>query len=122
MNKLLWILQALLALHTATGALWKLSNSAEQTMPSLAAIPSPLWTSMSLLEILCALGLILPAFYRPLAILIPTSACIIAAEMLAFCALHITSGDSNLGPLIYWFVVADLCLFVAYGRFKLKPL
>jgi hypothetical protein len=39
MNILLWILQILLALHTAMGAVWKFSHSAEQTMPSLKAIP-----------------------------------------------------------------------------------
>ena len=61
MNVLLWILQILLALHTIMGALWKFSHSAEQTMPSLKAIPHGVWLAMSLIELLCAVALILPA-------------------------------------------------------------
>jgi hypothetical protein len=122
MNILLWVLQILLALHTAVGAVWKFSHSAEQTQPSLKAIPPGVWLAMSALELLCSLGLILPAFYKPLAILAPIAAACIAAEMLLFSALHIRSGDANRGPLIYWLVVAAICVFIAYGRFVLRPL
>jgi hypothetical protein len=121
MNILLWVLQILLALHTIIGAVWKFSHSAEQTMPSLKAIPHGVWLAMSVFELLCSLGLILPAFYRPLAILAPIAAACIAAEMLVFCGLHFYSGDANYGPMIYWLVVAVICAFIAYGRFVLKP-
>lgn len=121
MNIVLWVLQILLALHTAMGAMWKFSHSAEQTMPSLKAIPHGVWLSMSVIELLCSLCLILPAFYKSLAILVPVAAILIAVEMLLFCGLHIRSGDANYGPMIYWLVVAAICAFIAYGRFVLKP-
>ena len=121
MNILLWVLQILLALHTIIGAVWKFSHSAEQTMPSLKAIPHGVWLAMSVFELLCSLGLILPAFNKPLAILAPIAAACIAAEMLLFSGLHIYSGDANYGPMIYWLVVAAICAFIAYGRFVLKP-
>lgn len=35
MNITLWILQALLALHTIMGAIWKFTNPAEKAVPSL---------------------------------------------------------------------------------------
>ena len=120
MNILLWVLQILLALHTVMGAVWKFSNS-EQTVPSLKAIPHGVWLAMSIFELLCSLGLILPAFNKSLAILAPIAAACIAAEMLLFCGLHIYSGDTNYGPMIYWLVVAAICAFIAYGRFVLKP-
>jgi hypothetical protein len=120
MNILLWVLQILLALHTITGAVWKFSNS-EQTVPSLKAIPHGVWLAMSVLELLCSLGLILPAFYKPLAILVPIAATCIAAEMLLFSGLHVYSGSLEYGPMIYWLVVAAICAFIAYGRFVLKP-
>jgi hypothetical protein len=41
--------------------------------------------------------------------------------MLLFGVLHISSGDSSYGPMIYWLVVAAICAFVAYGRLALKP-
>jgi hypothetical protein len=121
MNILLWILQVLLAVHTAIGAVWKFSNSAEQTMPSLGAIPNGAWLAMSVIELLCAVGLILPAFNKSLAFLAPVAAVIIAAEMLLFSILHIYSGDANYGPIAYWLVVAAVCAFIAYGRFVLRP-
>lgn len=121
MNILLWALQILLALHTIVGAVWKFSHSAEQTMPSLKAIPNGIWLGMGVFELLIGLCLVLPAFYKPAAILIPVAAVCIVVEMLLFCALHLRSGDANYGPMIYWLVVAVLAASLAFGRFVLKP-
>lgn len=120
MNILLWGFQILLALHTITGAVWKLSNS-EQAVPSLSAIPHGGWLAMSVFEVLCSLGLILPAFSKRFAILAPVAALGIAGEMLLFSGVHLYSGDPNFGPMTYWLVVAAICAFIAYGRFVLKP-
>jgi hypothetical protein len=99
---------------------WKLFNS-EQTVPSLKAIPHGAWVAMSFFELLCSVGLTLPAFNTPLAVLTPVAAVCIAVEMLLFCALHLYSGDVTYGPMMYWLVVAAICGFIAYGRFMLKP-
>lgn len=120
MNIILWVVQVLLALHTGIGAVWKLSNS-EQTVPSLSAIPHALWQMMSGVELLCCVGLLLPALAQRLGIFAPVAALVIAAEMLLFCGLHLRSGDANFGPMIYWLVVAATCAFVAYGRLVLSP-
>ena len=82
MNIFLWILQILLALHTVMGAIWKFSNSPEQTMPSLKAIPNGVWRFMSFIELLCGVALILPVISSTMAILSPVAALFIAAEML----------------------------------------
>src|SRR5205809_8149300 len=101
MNILLWVLQILLALHTVMGAVWKFSKS-EQSVPSLKAIPHGVWLAMSVLELLCSLALILPAFNKPVAILVPIAAAFVAAEMLLFCAVHLFSGSAEHGLMIYW--------------------
>ena len=103
------------------GAVWKFSHSAEQTMPSLKAIPNGVWLAMSGFEILLSLCLIVPAIYKPLAMLAPIAAACIAAEMLLFTVLHLYSGDANYGPVIYWLVVAAICGLIAYGRLVLVP-
>jgi hypothetical protein len=121
MNILLWILQILLALHTAMGAIWKLSNT-EQTVPALKAIPHGMWLTMMVVEVLCSLALIIPAFHKPLGILVPIATLCIAAEMLIFCGLHLYAGDKTYTHVIYWLVVALLCAFISYGRFMLKPI
>jgi hypothetical protein len=120
-NIFLWVLQILLAVHTAIGAFWKFSNPA-QNMPSLSALPPPAWLALSVAELACVVGLAVPLFYKPLGVLAPVAAVVIAAEMLLFCALHLASGDPNHGQMIYWLVVAAICAFIAYGRFVLHPL
>ena len=123
MNILLWVLQIVLALHTLMGAVWKFSHSAEQTMPSLKAIPHGVWRAMSVAELACSVALVLPLVGRPFGAAAPIAALFIVAEMLAFCVLHRSAGRAHeLGPMMYWLVVAALCAFVAYGRFVLAPL
>ena len=80
------------------------------------------WLAMSVIELLCGLALILPAFKKNLGNLVPVAAAVIAAEMLLFCGLHIYSGAPNYGPMIYWLVVAAICGFITYGRLELKTL
>lgn len=120
MNMVFWVLQILLALHTVMGAVWKFSNS-EQTVPSLKAIPHGAWLGLSILELLCAAGLVLPALGTPFASLAPIAAGAIAGEMLLFSAMHFKSGDKQHGRVVYWLVVAAICLFIMYGRFTLRP-
>lgn len=120
MNIFLWILQVLLALHTAIGAVWKFSNT-EQAVPTLKAIPHEMWLALSVVELLCCVGLVLPALSRSLGYLVPVAAALIAAEMLLFCGLHLAAGPADNGPLVYWLVVAAICGFIAYGRLALKP-
>lgn len=116
MNIFLWILQALLALHTLMGAVWKFSKNAEQTMPSLKAIPDGVWMGMGIVEILCAIALVIPLFNKKLAYLAPIAAIIIALSMLFMTGVHFASGDTNYSSVIYWLVVAALCGIIAYGR------
>ncbi len=120
MNILLWVLQILLALHTIVGAVWKFSNPA-QTIPSLDAIPHGVWIVMGVIELLCSLGLILPAINRHLGMLAPVAATYIVAEMLLFSGVDIFSRNPDYNHVMYWLVVAAISAFVAYGRFVLKP-
>jgi predicted membrane protein len=121
MNVLLSTLQILLALHTAVGAIWKSSNS-EQTMPTLGAIPHGVWQSLIGLELLWAIALIVPLFEKRAAILAPIAAAFVGAEMLFFSGVHLASGSTSFGEVIYWLVVAAVCAFIVYGRLVLNPI
>jgi hypothetical protein len=121
MNILLWILQIALALHTVMGAIWKFSNS-EQSVPSLRAIPHAVWLGLSIVELACAIGLVLPLLMRAKGALAPVAALVIAAEMALYVGVHLMSGEGKPGELVYWIVVAAFCAFIAYGRFVLKPI
>ncbi len=120
MNLLLSTLQVFLALHTAVGAVWKWSNS-ERTMPSLAAIPHGVWLSLTVPELLCAVALIVPLFDKRTAVLAPIAASFVAVEMLFFAGVHVASGSTSMGPVIYWIIVAAVCAFIVRGRLVRKP-
>ncbi len=115
MNARLWVLQIQLALHTLTGAVWKLGNS-EQTVPSLQAIPHPPWLAMTCAELVIAACPVLPAVSRRLAVLVPVAAACVAAEMLLLSVVHLRWGDPSHRHLAYWLVVAALCAVIVYGR------
>jgi hypothetical protein len=76
---------------------------------------------LGFVEILCTVGFLLPALGHRFALLSPLAAGVIAAEMLLFCALHLTSGEEGAGQLVYWLVIAALTGFVVYGRVSLSP-
>ena len=76
---------------------------------------------LSALELLCVVALIVPAFNTRLAILAPVAAALVAAEMLLFSGVHLASGATAFGPVIYWLAVAAVCAFLIYGRLALKP-
>jgi hypothetical protein len=121
MNILFWVLQIILALHTVMGAIWKFSNS-EQAVSSLKTIPHGVWLSMAVVEVVCSLFLILPAFSKRLGILVPVAAVYIAAEMLLFCGLNFYTGAPDYSHMIYWLIVAAICAFIAYGRLAIRPI
>ncbi|MCH8493919.1 MAG: DoxX family protein [Idiomarina sp.] len=121
MKIFLSILQILIGLHTAIGGMWKFSNTSEQTMPSFAVIPNWIWLQMGVIELFCALVLIVSVLNKPLAKFVPLAAGVIVAEMILFSGLHLYFGEGDYSSLIYWFVVAAICAFIAYGRLVIVP-
>jgi len=121
MNIALWILQALLALHTLVGAIWKFSNS-EQTVGPLAGIPHGIWQALSIVEIIAAIGLVLPVINKRFGRYVPLAALFVTAEMIFFSIVLLASGATDYNPMYYWLVVAAICIFIAYGRMRLNPI
>jgi hypothetical protein len=117
----LWVLQALLAFHTAIGAGWKVFNS-EQSVPTLSALPNGIWMGLIPFELICAICLVLPAVMPSLGFLVPLAAIAIAAEMLLFSGVHLLAGTEENGPMLYWLGVAAVCAIIALGRWFVAPL
>lgn len=120
MNIFLWILQALLALHTAVGGVWKFGHGASETMPSLSSIPNGAWAAFGFLELFAAVMLVAPAINKRWALLAPVAAGFIATEMIYFTVLHTTAGNPEMGPVVYWLVVALVCAVIILGRLLRK--
>jgi peptidoglycan/LPS O-acetylase OafA/YrhL len=115
LNTSLWVLQVLLALHTFIGAMWKWSHS-EMSVPSLGSIPHAGWLALIAFELVCAVGLLLPAIRRSTAWAAPAAAIGIALEMLLFALIHQHSGEGSRSQLLYWVIVAAICALIAWGR------
>jgi uncharacterized membrane protein YphA (DoxX/SURF4 family) len=120
MNIALWIVQALLALlFLFTGGM-KLVMPIEEMMKQMP-LPLPGWFVWftGIVEILGAIGLILPWLLRIRPGLTPLAAAGLVIVMIGAIAYTLAAGDvaSALIPL----VVGILAAFVAYGRWRLAP-
>jgi uncharacterized membrane protein YphA (DoxX/SURF4 family) len=124
MNVALWILQVLLALlflFAGGTKLW-LSPEAMAAMgsPNQVQLPGLFLKFLGVVEVLGALGLILPGLFRTRTGLTPLAAFGLFIIMIGAVVLTII-GD-GVGAAIVPFIVGLLCAFVAYGRWKLRPL
>jgi uncharacterized membrane protein YphA (DoxX/SURF4 family) len=116
MNILLWIIQVLLALLFVFGGVMKL------LVPAPPEIGFPDWflKFIGLCELLGGLGLVLPSVFRRQQFLTPLAA--IGLTIIMIGAVAFTVKAFGFMPSITPLITGLLCLFVAYGRWKVRPL
>lgn len=114
MNILLWVLQIFLGLYYLMGGSWMVSK-----VPGVwfKILPKPAWMALGVLQVLFALGLVLPGAIGILPKLTPIAAICVAIETMLVAALT----KPKFKGLIWVAVPAVLVLFVAYGRIVLSP-
>jgi uncharacterized membrane protein YphA (DoxX/SURF4 family) len=122
MNILLWVLQTLAALLYAASGVMKvfLFDKISKDVPSFGALPRQAWTALGILELVCALGLIVPAAFRRHPSLTVLAATVLTVESLVFVWVHVKYREIN--PIILSAVLGLLMAFIAYGRLVLKPI
>ena len=127
MNIALWILQGLLAVMFLMAGMMKATKSKEQlkeaagdNMAWVDSVSASTVRLIGILEVLIALGLILPHLTAILPWLTPLAAIGFVCTMIGAAALHVQRGDGAqaVGTNI---VLLLLAAFVAYGRFVLVP-
>jgi hypothetical protein len=123
MNVALWIVQALLALLFlwAGGTKLVLPLDVLISMGSPSQIQLPGWfiRFTGVVEVLGALGLILPGLLGIKPGLTPLAAAGLVIVMIGAVATTLMSGEVSMALLPL--VVGILCAFVAYGRCRLVP-
>lgn len=114
MNIFLWVLQGVFAAWTITGALYMMNHYEElATMPALATLPSFAWIILGILEILCALGLVVPGILKKS----PQITVFSAWGLTALFLLGIFLYSSYVGVGMLWAVIPALVTaFIAYKR------
>jgi uncharacterized membrane protein YphA (DoxX/SURF4 family) len=122
MNILLWILQILTALLYASSGVMKvfMFDKVSQDVPSFGALPRGAWMTLGILELVCTVGLIVPAALRWQPQLTILAAALLAVESLVFIGVHVKYHE--VAPIILSGVLGLLMAFIAYGRMFLRPI
>lgn len=123
MNIALWIVQALLAFAFLAAGSMKVFSSTEELLTAMtwadASAIMPLRIAGAA-ELLGALGLILPSLTRIAPRLTPLAAALLSVVMILGVGTHLMYGDyAGFAPAL---VLAGLSAFVAWGRYRARPI
>ena len=120
MNIVLWILQVLLGVLFVWAGGFKLVVPIA-TMTSQMPTPMPGWflRFIGVAELLGGLGLLVPGLLRMRPGLTPLAAAGLVIIMAGATAMTLAAGA--VGPAMFPLVVGLLLVFVAYGRWRLRP-
>ena len=122
MNVVLWVLQVALALLYLAGGAYK-TFMFDELASQMNALPRGGWAALGVLEMLCAVLLVVPAAAKWMPVLTPLAAAALALETLALAGLYaryslqLTAAN----PLVWASVMGLLVAFVAYERYALTP-
>ena len=122
MNILLWVLQIVAALLYGSSGVMKvfLFDQIRRDVPSFGALQREAWMALGILELVCTVGLIVPAalHWKPRVTIL--AATLLAIESLVFIWVHVKYRE--IPPMILSGVLGLLMAFIAYGRMNLKPI
>ena len=122
MNRLLWVLQILAALLYGSSGVMKvfMFERIRQDVPSFGALPREAWMALGILELVCTIGLIVPAAFHWRPRLTSLAAIVLTIESLVFVWVHVQYHE--IAPMIMSGVLGLLMAFIAYGRMVLRPI
>ena len=120
MNTAVWIAQGLLAVAMLAAGGMKLAQSKEQLVASGSMdwtedFPEPQIKGIGTLEVLAALGLILPALLDIAPVLVGVAAVGVVLLMLGAAATHLRRKEGQMVPVTL--VIAAIAVFIAVMRF-----
>lgn len=122
MNALLWVLQVLAALlYGASGAMKVfLFERIREEAPSFGALPREAWMALGIVELVCAVGLVVPAALHWRPALAGAAAAVLAIESLVFVWVHVQYHE--VAAIVMSAALGLVMAFLAYGRMVLRPI
>jgi uncharacterized membrane protein YphA (DoxX/SURF4 family) len=120
MTYVLCILQILLGLLFLFSGSMKFVMSVAEMTKDMPWMPGWFLHFIGVMEILGGFGLVLPSLLRIRPGLTPLAAACLVIIMIG--ATVITLSATGIGPAMIPLIVGILCVFVAYGRWRLAPL
>jgi hypothetical protein len=117
MNIVLWVLQVALALLCISGGAYQIFmlDELQKGVAAMRQLPRRLWVFFGVFGCVGGLCLILP-----LAGVTPVAAAAVALQSALITALYLRHGDR--APMPYSAAMLVMAVFIAYGRFELRPL
>jgi uncharacterized membrane protein YphA (DoxX/SURF4 family) len=111
MNIVLWVLQVLAALMYGASGVMKvfMFDKASEGVQSFGALPREAWRVLGIIELVCVVGLIVPAALRWQPALTVVAATVLALESLVFVWVHVRYREV---PTIVMMVVLGLLMAV----------
>ena len=118
----MWVLQILAALLYGASGVMKvfMFDKVSGDVQSFGALPREAWMALGILELVCTVGLIVPAAFHWHTSLTVVAATVLAIESLVFIGVHVKYREIT--PIILSGVLGLLMAFIAYGRLVLKPI
>ena len=122
MNILLWILQILAALLYGASGIMKvfMFDKISADVPSFGALPRQAWMALGILEVICTVGLVVPAALHWQPMLTIAAAMALAVESVVFIGVH--AKYREIAPIVMSGVLGLIMALVAYGRMVLAPI
>lgn len=121
MNVVLWILQIVLALYGLMGGAWTVKTASKLGAAQTNPLPGPVWIVLGVLQILFALGLVVPGAAGILPGVTAIAALCLAVEMVGSAA--ILHAKSLMSSQMLWAVIPGILAgVVAYGRMTRLPM
>jgi uncharacterized membrane protein YphA (DoxX/SURF4 family) len=123
MNIVIWIVQVLLAIAFGLAGIMKLTQPIDKLATRMGYVRdfSPIIVRLiGLLELLAAIGLILPALTGILTWLTPLAAIGLVLVMVGAILTHLRRNEAT--SIVTNVVLLLLALFIVYGRFAVVPL
>ena len=97
-----------------------MSVKVSELAPSFGALPREAWVVLGILELVCTVGLIVPAAFRWRPALTVVAATVLAIESLVFIGVH--AKYREITSVILSGALGLVMAFIAYGRTVLKPI
>ncbi len=122
MNILLWVLQVLASLMYVASGIMKVFvfDKISADVRSFAALPKEVWMALGIMELICVVGLILPAALQWQPKLTGIAATVLAIESLVFIGVHVLYREG--APIAMCVILGLLMAFIAFGRLVLHPI
>jgi hypothetical protein len=122
MNILMWVLQVFAALLYGASGVMKvfMFDEISKDVRSFGALPRQAWLTLGILELVCVVGLIVPAAFHWQPVLTVVAATVLAVESLVFIWVHVQYREIT--PIIISGVLGLLMAFIAYGRLVRSPI